>query len=213
MAGQPLERLRLSFVGEAATGKQRLETARPGRAPHSPLVILNANASDLIPQRRWPIERYAALARMLIDEMNAAIVLTGTKPEFGRIEALRRQIGPGPVANLAGQTSVAELIGLYSFASLLVTNDSGPAHFASTTDIPTLALFGPETPRLFGPLGERQEALYLGLACSPCVSVYNQKRSPCGDNQCLKQITVEQAMQAARRLLTSPPAAAPLAAR
>ncbi len=91
-----------------------------------------------------------------------------------------------------GKTTFRELLALYSIARLMVTNDSGPAHFASLLNLPTVVLFGPETPRLYGPLGSRHKDIYAHLACSPCVSVHNGKKSPCQENRCLKMITVDE---------------------
>ena len=93
---------------------------------------------------------------------------------------------------MAGKTSLRELFLLYELSDLLVTNDSGPAHFASMTDTSILVLFGPETPQLFGPLGDGIEIIWKGLACSPCVNAFNHRFSPCTDNQCMHQITVDE---------------------
>ena len=131
------------------------------------------------------------------------IVLTGTPEERLAAETVRLALDTPRVLNLAGRTTLPELIHLYNQASLLVTNDSGPAHFASLTRMPVLVLFGPETPAIYGPLGQNVEKIYLRLACSPCVSVYNQKRSPCGDNRCLKLITPGFILEKARQILGS----------
>jgi ADP-heptose:LPS heptosyltransferase len=129
------------------------------------------------------------------------IVLTGSPDERPKTERLARQLKSDRVLNMAGHTTLQELIDLYNQARLLVTNDSGPAHFASLTHMPVLVLFGPETPRIFGPLGENAEAVYLGFACSPCVSAYNQKKSPCHDNRCLQEISPEDIYRRAKKYL------------
>jgi len=98
--------------------------------------------------------------------------------------------------------ALRELLALYSMATLMVTNDSGPAHFASLLQLPTVVLFGPETPRLYGPMGNAHKDLYAEFACSPCVSVYNGKKSPCTENRCLKEITVDQVLKEALVLLS-----------
>ncbi len=87
----------------------------------------------------------------------------------------------------------------------MVSNDSGPAHFAAVTDLPVIVLFGPETPQLFRPLGNAT-VITAGLACSPCVNVGNQRRSMCTDNQCMKRIPVSQVFAAVRVALESPEA-------
>ena len=99
--------------------------------------------------------------------------------------------------DFTGRTSFRELLALYSIARLMITCNSGPAHFAVLLDLPTIVLFGPETPRLYSPLGNKQRILYSEFACSPCVSVYNGKKSSCTDNQCLKTISVETVLQEA----------------
>ena len=103
--------------------------------------------------------------------------------------------------NFAGKTTFKELITLYSISDLLITNDSGPVHFASTTDIPILTLFGPETPKIFGPMSPNAKVISMELACSPCISVFNQKKSSCNDNQCMKQISVQMVLSEAQKIL------------
>jgi ADP-heptose:LPS heptosyltransferase len=75
----------------------------------------------------------------------------------------------------------------------MVSNDSGPAHFAAASGLPTIILFGPETPNLYLPLGTAT-AIYAGIACSPCVSASNHRKSACDDNVCMKAISVEQVL-------------------
>jgi ADP-heptose:LPS heptosyltransferase len=105
--------------------------------------------------------------------------------------------------DLTGYTAtLRELLRLFHLAALLVTNDGGPGHFAAVTPVPILSFFGPETPTLYGPLSPRALTLFRRLPCAPCLSAYNHRRTPCdGDNQCLKQVPVTEALDAARRLL------------
>jgi ADP-heptose:LPS heptosyltransferase len=86
---------------------------------------------------------------------------------------------------------------LYNVATVLVTNDSGPAHFSAITPIRSIVLFGPETPRLYGGLGN-SESISSDLACSPCVTAANQKNSACNDAVCMKLITPERVMESVR---------------
>jgi ADP-heptose:LPS heptosyltransferase len=91
---------------------------------------------------------------------------------------------------------------------LLISNDGGPSHFAALTPIAIVTLFGPETPLLYAPLSPRAVTLFRRLPCAPCLSAYNHRRSPCdGDNQCLRQIPVVEALQQCRRLLAEAMAA------
>ena len=154
------------------------------------LVILNVNASDLMPLRKWPLENYIALARLLIKIPDVFIILTGVNSETRDADIVCDSVGRERCANMAGSTTLRSLVTLYTLSALMVTNDSGPSHFASLTDMPVITLFGPETPEIYGPLGSRKVAITSGLACSPCVSSYNHRRSPCNDNICMKSIAV-----------------------
>jgi len=165
------------------------------------IILLNANASDIVPLRKWPMDRFVELGRKLLEDSTITIILTGSTEEKHVCEDLALQINPARTVNFAGKTSFKELISLYSISDLLITNDSGPVHFASTTEIPILALFGPETPKVFGPMSPNAKVISLELACSPCVSVFNQKKSSCVDNQCMKQISVQMVVKETQKIL------------
>lgn len=162
-----------------------------------PLILLNPNASDLVPLRRWSRERYIELARRLLARHSDVMIgLTGAPEEAAAANELVRQIGSERCVSLAGKTTLRQLLVLYTLAEVLVTNDSGPAHFATLTPINVVTLFGPETPRLFAARTPRNTVLWAGLACSPCVSAYNNRVSPCRDNQCMQAITVDEVFAA-----------------
>ena len=165
------------------------------------IILLNANASDIVPLRKWSMDSFVELGRKLLENSTITIILTGSIEEQQACEVLLREINPDRVINFAGKTTFKELITLYSISDLLITNDSGPVHFASTTDIPILALFGPETPKIFGPMSPNAKVISMELACSPCISVFNQKKSSCNDNQCMKQISVEMVLSEAQKIL------------
>lgn len=153
------------------------------------IVILNPNSSDIIPYRKWPFEYFQQLIDLLAKNYSdTLIVLTGLKNEYSSAEKLCSETYSDQVVNLAGKLTLKELLVLYTISDILVTNDSGPGHFASLTDIDNIVMFGPETPVLFGPVSERTHVLYVKLACSPCVNVFNHRVSPCDDNVCMKEI-------------------------
>jgi ADP-heptose:LPS heptosyltransferase len=155
------------------------------------LILVNPNASKLISIRKWPLDRYAELVRRLLDDPRNACAITGVRSEWEDAKYIVDRVPSDRLINLAGQTTLPELIGVFNMAEVLVTNDSGPAHFAALTGIDVVVFFGPETPRLYGPLTDRATVLYAGFACSPCVSAFNQRRSVCTNNRCLQDIPVE----------------------
>jgi ADP-heptose:LPS heptosyltransferase len=171
--------------------------------PAQRLVLVNPNASELLPHRRWMPERYAELIRRLLaGHADIVVAITGAPNERAEAEALAAASGARCIS-LAGKTALAELPALYSHASVMVTNDSGPSHFAAATGLPTIVLFGPETPKLYQPLGPSR-AIYAGLACSPCVSAQNHRKTACTDNVCMKAISVDEVYAVVAEVLASP---------
>jgi ADP-heptose:LPS heptosyltransferase len=139
-------------------------------------------------------ERYAELIRrILAQNRDVLVVITGAPSERAEAEKMAAQCGSDRCISLAGHTALTDLPVLYSLAALMVSNDSGPAHFAAASGLPTIILFGPETPNLYLPLGTAK-AIYAGIACSPCVSASNHRKSACDDNVCMKAISVEQVL-------------------
>ena len=197
----PLERIRSTALtaapaftptaAEIAAMRQRLGP------PAGPIVVLNPNASDLLPLRKWETSRFGDLARRILKSYpGSQIVLTGAPGERAAADGLAQSLGSDRVKSVAGQTTLPELLTLYSLADVLVTNDSGPGHFASLTPVHAIVLFGPETPRLFGPLAPATTVIWKELACSPCVSVFNHRLSPCRNNLCMQSITVDEVFEA-----------------
>jgi len=155
----------------------------------NPIVLVNSNASDLLPQRRWDRENYGeVIKKILAYNENAIVLLTGAPNEREGAELLAQYVDNKRCINFAGEVKFLELPALYSVSAFMLTNDSGPAHFASITDMHTFVIFGPETPALYGSLGPTTP-IYAGMSCSPCVSASNHRKTPCSDNQCIKIIT------------------------
>lgn len=172
-----------------------------GSAQFQPLVLLNANASDLLPLRRWPAGNYVELAkRILASDPRARVAFTGVAGETKAIAELVSAVADPRCFSVAGKTSFRQLLALYCLSDLLVTNDSGPAHFAAMTPIPTITLFGPETPRIFGTETDRNRVTWKALPCSPCVNAYNDRQSPCRNNICMRRITVDEVMKMIERI-------------
>jgi ADP-heptose:LPS heptosyltransferase len=105
--------------------------------------------------------------------------------------------------DLTGYTkTIRELMTIFYFSALLITNDGGPGHFAAMTPIPSIIFYGPETPTLYGAMNENAVNYYLNFSCSPCVTAYNHRKSPCdGDNLCLKNIQPEKVLARAIEIL------------
>ncbi len=169
---------------------QKIIHSFPGFDPaQHRIVLFNTNASDLLPIRRWPRDYYTTLARTVLDRYpDVVILLTGGQSDHAWAGTIASGVDNSRCVNFAGRTALAELPALYSISLCMLSNDSGPPHFASVTDMPVFVFFGPETPKLYCPLGNARP-IYAGLACSPCVSAANHRQTVCTDNVCLKIIT------------------------
>jgi len=165
------------------------------------VVLFNPNASEMLPQRRWPAAHFADLARrMLARWPDIVILVTGAPSERAEALALCQAVNNPRMVSFAGESRLDQLPALYTLAALMITNDSGPGHFASVTAMPVLSLFGPETPELYGPLGPGR-ALTAGLACSPCVSAANHRKTACADPVCMSAIDPGRVADAAAEFL------------
>jgi ADP-heptose:LPS heptosyltransferase len=188
------------FTPDEAERHEQREKLR-GMGISGPVIILNPNAGDLLPLRKWAGENYVLLAQRLLDRHpECFVLLTGSPEEMAESEALVRRVASPRCCSVAGQTTLRQLMTLYTLADILVTNDSGPAHFAALTEIDVVVLFGPETPALFGAKTPRNHVLWAGLPCSPCVNAYNNRQTKCRDNLCMKGILVDQVLAAVERI-------------
>jgi len=159
------------------------------------LILINPNASDLLPQRRWAQARFSELIQRIAERYpNDVILITGSPAEIAYVETVRSVANVPHALNFAGQVSFSELPALYTLSDVMVTNDSGPGHFSAVTPLRTIVLFGPETPALYGSLGD-SISITANLACSPCVSAANHRKTPCQNNVCMQSISVAQVME------------------
>jgi ADP-heptose:LPS heptosyltransferase len=197
-------RVPLQPVSEEAREQVRglVRQVYPGYRPdYHRIVLINPNSSELLPQRRWARDNFSALASMVVQEWEDVLVLiTGSPAEREEALEMQQKVGHPRFLSFAGMHKLMAITALYNIATVLVTNDSGPAHFSAVTPIRSIVLFGPETPRLYGSLGNT-ESITADLACSPCVTAANQKNSACNDAVCMRLITPERVLQSVRSVL------------
>ena len=159
-------------------------------------VVVNPNAGDMALERRWPRKQVAELLGRLGRRQNLNVVVIGSQAEREYVASVVAAVEDGArIVDLAGRIDIAQLVALLTHAAVVVTNDSGPLHLASAAGASTVALFGPETPTLYGPLrsrsGQRHEVHYRRLACSPCMFVHDNKVLSCwfAQAQCMTGIS------------------------
>lgn len=193
--------------GELAAYRAKLVADHAATARRK-LVLMYAGGG-ILPERAWPADHYARVAQGLC-QAGFSVGLIGLKDDADLAKRLMTLVGDAACIDLTGYTrSIRELLMLFHAADLLITNDGGPGHFATLTPIQTMVFFGPETGKLYGPLGSRNAILESGIACSPCLSAYNHRLTFCdGDNQCLKRIAPDPVLEQALGFLTGPGATA-----
>jgi ADP-heptose:LPS heptosyltransferase len=194
----------LLHPGELEAARRRLRETHPSIADR-PLVFLGPGGG-LLPIRAWPAVSFARVAKELTAR-GLAVAIIGLSDDRELAQTIQRACGSPLCIDLTGYTrSVRDLTVLLHLGALLITNDGGTGHFASLTPIPAIVFFGPETPVLYGILSPRAVNMFKPVSCSPCLTAYNHRRSPCdGDNVCLKAISPEEVLTAAYELLGAVP--------
>ncbi len=166
-------------------------------APH---LWIGVNASAAYgPAKRWPLDHFAQAIQQIVREVPLARVLAfGAKGAKHLNDELARRSGVA-LLDLAGQTSLRELMGLLKRCAVLITNDSGPMHLAAALGTPVVVPFGSTSPELTGPgmPGEPLPGVLKARApCAPCF-----RRACPIDLRCMNSITVQEVVTAARRVL------------
>jgi ADP-heptose:LPS heptosyltransferase len=165
-------------------------------------VVVNPNASDLLLERRWPMGKYVELIAA-ITSRGDQVVLVGAKsevPYVAEIMALLPGAARKRTVDTSGKLSLGELFALIKGAACVVTNDTGPMHFAIALDRPTVCLFGPVSPDHYGVRKSNVETIYHAVYCSPCA--HEIDTPPCaGVNVCMQLIGVSEVLAAVDRQL------------
>ncbi len=196
----------LEVPPEAQATADRLLAGHPGGGSGA-LIVVNPGAA-FGPSKCWPADRFAEAARRLRDERGARVVVATAPGEEDVAEAVRTAL-PGPALHLGGASLPLDvLMGLVRRAALLVTNDTGPRHFAVAFGVPTVVLMGPTDPRYTATPAERGAVLRRDVPCGPC----HLQRCPLPPgpqhHQCMTLIPAAECFEAASRMLADRPAAA-----
>jgi heptosyltransferase-1 len=147
--------------------------------------------------KRWPVQNFVALAKRFAEIPDAKVVVLGSKSE----QPLGAEIAaaaPERCLNLAGATTLDEMIEWIRLSSLVITNDTGPMHVAAALRRPIVAIFGPTAPWNTGPYGQLDHVLQATeLPCVPCLKSECAYREPLACLHAIKpDIVFEKARQA-----------------
>lgn len=186
---RPRYHIDLNVSREPATLPMNLRTGP------EPLICLNP--AGCWPTKNWPVEKYIALARKMVDAWNARIVLLGTGNVETGAAAIASALGAA-VVDLVGRTTISEAVAVVGRLDLMVSDDSGLMHMAWTQGVPTIAIFGASRSTWSRPCGEHTRTYGSeDLECGACM------RPECvrGDLHCLRRLSVEEVFHACGELM------------
>jgi ADP-heptose:LPS heptosyltransferase len=156
----------LTWAGIPADPR-RLEIRRPPIAPPVPgAVVLHLGAGD--GARRWPAARFAEVATMLPDH---PVVLTGTAQDLAAAAEVQTATRLDPRNSLVARLDIRELAALVAGARLVVSGDSGVSHLASAYRVPSVTVFGPQSPLRWGPPPDPRHRIVRGGGSAPTASI------------------------------------------
>ncbi len=162
--------------------------ARTLRARVGPVVGLHPGVSGFGAFKAWAPERYAQLARRLFEDRGVKSLVTWGPGEEGLVGRIVEEAGDAALQAPATR-SLRALGALYEICDVVVAADTGPLHLAAALGVPTVGLYGPKDPAIYGPwngrTGERAITVWKNVHCSPCTL------RRCNDVICMPAITVD----------------------
>ena len=188
------------------TKEERQSASQPTRLRIALFTGGGSNPGMDLTAKRWPLERYKELARKLIHELDAQILLIGGPGDITLNQQLEDGLGAQKVAviNLTGKTSIGELAAQLEQCALFIGNDSSPMHLAAAVNIPVIAIFGPTSPQEYGPYppdDPRHIAIWRHPTGQPCF--FLGKMQTCAHCTCMQAVTVDDVWYAVQQLIPS----------
>jgi lipopolysaccharide heptosyltransferase II len=150
--------------------------------------------------KRWPIPYWATLIDKLIREQGAQVIFTGAPVDTLLIESISHRMQE-QATNLAGKTSLPQLVALLQRADLVISGDSGPMHIAAAVGTPLIAIHGPTDPALSGPVSPTATILRSDIWCSPCYNARDTADCRFFTTQCMKNISPAQVLEVVKAKL------------
>lgn len=165
-------------------------------------VGIHAGTSPVALARRWPPERFAALADTLVERWSARIIFTGAPEDRDLIDVIRGQMRQRALST-AGDFTLKQFAELSRRFDLFISLDTGPMHIAAAMGAKVIGLFGPNTPVKWGPYGDGNSVIYKGFECSPCTKQYLGQVSDCAKGDCMSAISLQDVVVAAEAALNA----------
>ena len=160
-------------------------------------IVINTRSTDHLGElKKWPDDKWASLITKIVFSLRFPIILTGLRGDRSAVDQVRALLPDSVftvVHNTAGEFSLGEFLAVLQMSRFLITIDSGPLHLSQMLDVPCIALFGPETPVLYGPRRKFDRTVYANLYCSPCCNVLEGKQAECTNphyKECMESIDI-----------------------
>lgn len=176
-----------------------------GKGVDNGIIVGIAPGASYGPAKKWMADRFAEVARKLVSDYGAKIILFGGKDDRNICNDVLKDLGAdfksvpnhNQGINLAGEIDLRKSIAILERCVLFITNDSGPMHIAASLGVPTVAIFGSTNPKLTGPLGDNVRVIQKEIECSPCF----ERECKYGHYNCMKMITAQDVYDAATAFL------------
>lgn len=182
-----------AVAGASSEAPNEAQAVLHSTAPTHGSILLHPGVSGFGAFKRWPAASFGELATRLARRLDRPILLTVGPGERDQAQQVVNAMD-GP-ATIIEPKSLRELVDTLAGAHVVVAADTGPAHIAAATGVPTLTLFGPKDPEVLAPLGPRIATVRAGVRCSPCIL------RACPDPICMTQLSVDSVEQSALTLL------------
>lgn len=154
----------------------------------TPRLVMNIGARWVT--KRWPPEKFAAVARRAAFQYGATIIAVGAPEDQPTVDILRAELGSIPLLDLCGRTTLPQLAGLAAESDLFLSNDSGPLHLATAVGARVVGIYTCTSPELNGPYGPNAVAVRTGVECAASYITH------CGRLDCMEELTVERVWSA-----------------
>ncbi len=161
---------------------------------NAPIIGINPGAA-YGSAKCWPPERFTALCQKLLSKHQLSIVFFGDSQTSNLVRDICQSL-PKNVINLAGKTTLRQLMALIAQCNAFLTNDSGPMHIASALQVPLVAIFGSTSEVKTGPY-HNETVIHKKVECSPCF-----KRTCPIDFKCMKNIEIEEVYHELLKLIS-----------
>lgn len=168
------------------------------------IVVIHPGSGERGKTRRWPEENFIKLTSLMLRDTDSTVIFCGSEMEKNLTDSICKIVNSDRAMSAAGELSITTLAALLYQSILFIGNDTGPMHLAAAMGIPTIGLFGPETPVRYGPFGDKNIDFYGSVPCSPCISIHLGQVPDCHEQSpiCMAEIKPNDVWKVAQRILS-----------